>query len=116
MAIPEFEPRSPQTEQQPEIQTIPEQPMPPEQIQQIGVQAIPQHPASLQDPSTNQVVAQNMNMQPPLSIPDTPENIHTWVKGKDTDSKTWAGFFYERLIQIANLFGRKVVVNKPSNA
>lgn len=116
MAAPEYEPQAQQPDVAPEVQHYPEQPEIPAHIERAGVQSVPQHPASLQDPSTGQVVAQNTNMQPPVQVPADPATIHGWASGSPSNSLTWLGMFWERVIKRAVFFGKQIVIGNSSNA
>lgn len=115
MAAPEYEPQPIQPEQNPEIQEYPDVPEIPAHVERVGVQAVPYQPASIQD-DQGHILAQSQSNTPPIQIPADPQVIHGWATGSPTNSQTWLGVFWERVIKRAVLFGRKVIIGNPPNA
>ncbi len=117
MATPEQEPKINKPEGASEIEQWRHQEdvVIPEEIEKAGVQAVQSVPSSLQDDQGN-VVVQGSYTSPPVTIPDEPENIKALAKGDPENAQVWNGHFFLRVIAKAKMFGRKLLIVKPSNA
>ena len=105
---PESEPIISEKSEIEEIETAPE--VPPE-LQKVGVTPVPQNvTAQVADDAGQPLIQTPQTQTVTITIPDTPEKLEEMAKGSASDSSTWDGAFWLRIIKKAIHLGRKIIV------
>ena len=105
---PESEPVATNKSEIEQIETSPE--VPPE-LQKVGVKPVPQNvTAQVTDDSGQQLIQTPQNAKVTITIPDTPEKLEEKSKGSASESSTWDGAFWLRIIKKAFHFGKNIII------
>lgn len=79
-----------------------------ERIQDIAKPTQSQVTAKVTDDDDNDLIETPKTKQVNIELPDTQDKIEFWTKGSPSDSVTWLGFFWTRMIKKALHFGWRV--------
>ena len=120
MSAPEYQPQSPQPEQQADVQQVPEQVIPPEVEQATGAQQSPPDPQQQINQALQQQPQPQQQAQPQatqtMSVPAaSQQQLDDYAKGDAANSSTWFGVYWVRRAKQALQDGIQVVFGQQNN-
>lgn len=92
-----------------DLKVVPETAEIPREVEQGGTKSVPTQVAGQVTDDTGQPMMQTPQTQTTtIQLPADDDAIAGWTKGPMTDSITWLGVFWKRMIKKAKHFGWKI--------
>ena len=92
-----------------DVNIVPETAEIPREVEQGGVKSVPtQVTAQVADDTGQPMMQSSATQTTTIQLPATDDVIVGWTKGPVTDSVTWLGIFWERMVKKAKHFGWKI--------
>lgn len=92
-----------------DVKVVPETAEIPREVEQGGTKSIPTQVTAQVTDDTGQSMMQTPTTQTTtIQLPADDDDINSWTKGSMTDSITWLGIFWKRMIKKAKHFGWKI--------